>query len=117
MRRVLCTFAWSASPLRVRSGTWPLFQHLTQDSAAVRTPFFPTHKEEGWWVILADTSTNALLVAQKASSSRLFSLTRLTLTHEQVSLGTNIGLTSFSRQPAANDEAESKASPLCDDCP
>ena len=35
-------------------------------SDAVHTPFFPGDKEEGWWVLLADVSSNALLAVQKA---------------------------------------------------
>ncbi len=37
-------------------------------TAATQTPFFPGSKEEGWWVLLADVSSNALLAAQKVRS-------------------------------------------------
>jgi hypothetical protein len=33
------------------------------------TPFFPGSKEEGWWVFLADVSSNALLAVQKVRHS------------------------------------------------
>jgi hypothetical protein len=31
----------------------------------MHTPFFPGTKEEGWWLFLADVSSNSLLAAQK----------------------------------------------------
>jgi hypothetical protein len=46
---------------------WSLFPVCVSDAA--RTPFFPGSKEEGWWVFLADVSSNALLAAQKVRCS------------------------------------------------
>ena len=39
------------------------------DAESIHTPFFPAAKEESWWVLLADVSSNTLYAAQKVSTS------------------------------------------------
>ena len=57
-RCALCAFMWTqAHP--------PFF---AADAESIHTPFFPAAKEESWWVLLADVSSNTLYAAQKVST-------------------------------------------------
>ena len=88
---------------------------------AVHTPFFPGEKEENWWVLLADVSSNALLAVQKARRARharsVSCASRLTRYRGvQVSLSSKgKGLTKFraaaAKAPAPGSAAGSTATP------
>jgi len=43
--------------------------HPAAYTESIHTPFFPAAKEESWWVLLADVSSNTLYAAQKVSTS------------------------------------------------
>ena len=74
---------------------------------SVHTPFFPAAKEEAWWVLLADVSSNTLYAAQKVSAAGCAGCANLTRVREpaQVNLVTKCGLKRFRAARSAPQSA------------
>jgi hypothetical protein len=61
-------------------------------SAAMRTPFFPGTKDEGWWLMVADVSSNAILAVQKVQLKTKTGLTRFVAASKSAAQGAATGV-------------------------
>ena len=129
-RRAACTSALSgcrrrvcccSRPRKPRPASGADMPRIRAAPDEVHTPFFPGEKEENWWVLLADVSSNALLAVQKARrAQRLRCVSRASRLTRccglQVSLSSKgKGLTKFraaaAKAPAPGSAAGSTATP------
>jgi hypothetical protein len=83
---------------------------LRHAAESIPTPFFPALKEEAWWVLLADVSSNTLYAAQKVRFVGRWRAVQNLTRNAQVNLVTKCGLKRFRAARSTPQNAPGAAS-------